>query len=75
MGKSSGMNTDELPDWASHVDSAILIGGVILAVLVFPTIAALVAPDGRRFEFFLLTLIVLWGPIGVACAAVANPRP
>jgi hypothetical protein len=44
-------------------------------VVFFPLIAAAVAPDGRRFAFFVLTLLVLPGPIGVACAAIANPRP
>jgi predicted Abi (CAAX) family protease len=47
---------------------------VVLWALWFPLVAAIVAPDGRRGEFFLLTLLVLIGPLGVACAAVANPR-
>ncbi len=49
---------------------------LLLLMLFFPLIAALVAPDDRRWTFFFLTFFLLLpGPIGVACAAVANPRP
>lgn len=51
-----------------------LIAVAIFAVIFFPLIAALVAPPGRRLTFGLLTLFVLPGPLGVACASIANPR-
>jgi hypothetical protein len=71
------MNDDDqihVPDLAPYM-SGIFIAALAVFVMWFPVIAAVVAPDGRRFEFLFLTLLVLWGPIGVACAAVANPRP
>jgi hypothetical protein len=37
-------------------------------------VAALVAPQGRRVTFFLLSLFFL-GPFGVGFASVAPPRP
>ncbi|KUI41813.1 hypothetical protein AU198_11655 [Mycobacterium sp. GA-1199] len=64
----------EFPDLTPYF-TALFVVGLILWIVWFPFIAALVAPDGRRFEFFLLTMFVLIGPLGVACAAVANPRP
>jgi hypothetical protein len=62
-----------LPDFTPYLG---LIGFALFVIFVlwFPVVAAMVAPEGRGFEFFLLTLLVLWGPLGVACAAVANPR-
>jgi hypothetical protein len=56
-------------------EAQLIITVLILWVVWFPFIASLVAPDGRRGEFFLLTLFVVVGPLGVACAAIANPRP
>lgn len=61
-----------LPDFSDTIP-----GWLILAALVlfFPLIAALVAPDDRRWTFFFLTIFMLLpGPIGVGCAAIANPR-
>jgi len=71
------MNTDEfhLPAWVEFLGPTFFIVVAVLIVLWFPFVAALVAPDDRKIEFFILTLLVLWGPLGVACAAVANPRP
>jgi hypothetical protein len=66
-------NEIQLPDLTPYL-GLLLAAAAILLLIWFPLIAALVAPDSRRLEFFLLTLLVLWGPIGVACAAVANPR-
>jgi hypothetical protein len=36
-------------------------------------IAAVVAPQGRRWTFFMITLFFL-GPMGIGFAAVASPR-
>jgi hypothetical protein len=66
-------NEIQLPDLTPYL-GLLLSAAAILLLIWFPLIAALVAPDRRRLEFFLLTLVVLWGPFGVACAAVANPR-
>jgi hypothetical protein len=68
------MTKFHVPDLAPYM-SGIFIAALAVFVMWFPVIAGVVAPDGRRFEFLLLTLLVLCGPIGVACAAVANPRP
>jgi hypothetical protein len=46
----------------------------LVAVFVFPVVAALVAPSDRRAEFFILTLLFLPGPLGVACASIAQSR-
>lgn len=57
-----------------------VVGGVgilvLLAIwlLLFPTVAAVVAPDDRRWTFFWITLFFL-GPFGIAAAAIAQPRP
>ncbi len=64
----------QLPDLTPYM-SALFITVMVLWVVWFPFIAAIVAPEGRRIEFLLLTLFVLVGPLGVACASVANPRP
>jgi hypothetical protein len=65
----------QLPDIPQQVTGLLLLAVLILLVLFFPLIAALVAPDGRRGTFFLLTfLLILPGPFGVACAAIAHPR-
>ena len=71
------MNTDDFqpPEWATYLGPTFFIILAVVIVFWFPFVAALVAPDDRRVEFFILTLLVLWGPFGVACAAVANPRP
>ena len=75
MQRSHPMNEDKirLPDLTPYMP-ALIIGVLLFWVLWFPVVAAIVAPHGRRFEFFLLTLLVLFGPLGVAWAAVANPR-
>jgi hypothetical protein len=72
-GQSTTTDLTHVPDLTPYL-SAIVIGALFLWVFWFPTVAAIVAPNGRRFEFFFLTLLVLFGPLGVACAAVANPR-
>lgn len=41
--------------------------------IVITIVAAAVAPPGRRLTFALLTFFML-GPLGVACASIANPR-
>jgi hypothetical protein len=61
------MDTD-YPAW-------IFIGGLVLLLFVFPTVAAFVAPEGRRQLFFVLTLLFVPGPLGVGFAAIAQSRP
>ena len=66
-----------LPDLKAFIDSypgTLIIAAAILLVLFFPIVAATVAPDGRRWQFFVLTLFVLPGPLGVACASIAQAR-
>jgi DNA-directed RNA polymerase subunit RPC12/RpoP len=46
---------------------------VIIVWVVCAVVAAIVAPDGRQLTFTLITLFIL-GPIGVAAAAIAQPR-
>jgi hypothetical protein len=58
---------------AAHLSGVILVTALVM-ILLFPTVAALVAPSNRRAEFFVLTLIILPGPLGVACASVAQSR-
>ena len=45
---------------------------VVLAVVVlwFPFWAAVAAPDGRRAEFFLLTVFALFGPVELPARAL-----
>ena len=62
------------PDFGPYIGMLLIVGAILL-LFVFPTIAALVAPADRRVTFFVLTFFVLPGPLGVACAAIANPRP
>lgn len=58
-----------------QIDLAPYLPVILIVLLVFfPAIAALVAPPDRRGTFFLLTLFVLPGPLGVACASVAQAR-
>jgi hypothetical protein len=59
--------------WAQYGFVVVTVAA-ILWLLIFPMIAGLVAPNDRRWEFFFLTLFILWGPFGIACAAIANPR-
>ena len=47
---------------------------ILIAWLIVAGVAAWVAPEGRRLTFFLITLFFL-GPIGIAAAAIAQPRP
>jgi hypothetical protein len=73
------MNNDQahVPDIrdfiASHLGGVITVAALVL-ILLFPTVAALVAPASRRAEFFVLTMFILPGPLGVACASVAQSR-
>ncbi|MFV9634849.1 hypothetical protein [Mycobacterium neumannii] len=53
---------------------AILPVAIVLLIILFPTVAAIVAPRGRQGTFFVLTLLFLPGPFGVAAAAIAQPR-
>jgi hypothetical protein len=62
----------DLPDLALGWLTLIFIWLVVFGVLA--TIAALVAPEGRRGTFFLLTFFIL-GPLGVGFASVAPARP
>jgi hypothetical protein len=57
----------------SHLTGTIIVIALV-AVFVFPVVAALVAPSDRRAEFFILTLLFLPGPLGVACASIAQSR-
>jgi hypothetical protein len=61
-------------NFAPYYGIALIVGGVLL-LLVFPVVAAIVAPYGRRTTFFVLTLLLLPGPFGVGFAAVASTRP
>jgi hypothetical protein len=54
---------------------SLVVIGLALLVFVFPTVAALVGPENRRAQLFLLTLLILLGQLGVAAAAVAQDRP
>jgi DNA-directed RNA polymerase subunit RPC12/RpoP len=45
----------------------------IVVWIVCAVVAAVVAPDDRQVTFALITLFIL-GPIGVAAAAIAQPR-
>lgn len=47
---------------------------MVVWLLLFPLVAAWVAPDGRKLTFFWITLFFL-GPLGIAAAAIAQPRP
>ena len=47
---------------------------LLVAWLIVAGVAALVAPDDRKGTFFLITLFFL-GPLGIAAAAIAQPRP
>ncbi|GAA2437996.1 hypothetical protein [Mycolicibacterium llatzerense] len=75
MANIRDMNTDDQFDlWP------LILGNLLLAVIVwllvvgvFGAIAALVAPRDRRLVFFLLTFF-LFGPFGIALAAIANSR-
>lgn len=49
----------------------IVVGIVVWCVLA--AVAAFIAPDDRKVTFLLITLLIL-GPLGVAAAAVAQPR-
>jgi hypothetical protein len=49
-------------------------GVLLLLWLIMGLIAAWVAPEDRRLVFFLLTFFLLLGPLGVAAAAIAQPR-
>jgi hypothetical protein len=54
------------------------IVGIPVAVVLFlwllvAVVASLVAPDDRRWTFFWITLFFL-GPLGIAAAAIAQPR-
>lgn len=49
-------------------------GVLLIAWLIVAGVAALVAPDDRKGTFFLITLFFL-GPLGIAAAAIAQPRP
>ena len=75
MRRCQHMNTDSQSDvWALIFGNLLL--AVVLWLLVFGAlgaVAALVAPRGRRLVFFLLTFF-LFGPLGIALAAIANPR-
>jgi hypothetical protein len=79
MGRSVAMNNDQSPlpgiqDFiAAHLGGVITVTALVL-ILLFPTVAALVAPANRRAEFFVLTMFILPGPLGVACASVAQSR-
>jgi hypothetical protein len=55
--------------------AAIIIGGLVLLLFVFPTVAAFIAPEGRRQLFFVLTLLFVPGPLGVGFAAIAQSCP
>ena len=46
----------------------IVVGWIAVAIA-----AAIVAPAGRNGPFFIITLLFL-GPLGLAAAAVAQPR-
>ena len=51
-----------------------LLAGVPVILIVVGWIAvAIVAPAGRNGTFFIITLLFL-GPLGLAAAAVAQPR-
>lgn len=54
--------------------SIIAIGVLVFLWVLIAAVAAVVAPYDRRLTFFLITLFFL-GPIGIAAAAVAQPRP
>ena len=47
---------------------------ILFLWLIVALVAAAVAPIGRRLQFFIITLFFL-GPLGIAAAAVAQPRP
>src|SRR5262249_26060056 len=58
---------DYVPVWVLALALAVLL------LLIFPIVAATVAPSTRRLEFFLLTAFFL-GPLGIGFAAVAQRR-
>ena len=47
---------------------------LLLGWLIIAGVAAVVAPDDRKGTFFLITFFFL-GPLGIAAAAIAQPRP
>jgi DNA-directed RNA polymerase subunit RPC12/RpoP len=61
-----------------HSSGELLILGmpvvvVVLVWLITAVIAGIVAPSDRRGTFFVLTLL-LFGPVGIALALIAQPR-
>jgi hypothetical protein len=56
--------------------AAMALAPFILAAIIWivmAVVAAAVAPADRRLTFALVTFFLL-GPLGLACALVANPR-
>jgi DNA-directed RNA polymerase subunit RPC12/RpoP len=50
-----------------------IVGIVVIVWVACAVVAAFVAPDDRTVTFTVITMFIL-GPIGVAAAAIAQPR-
>jgi hypothetical protein len=73
MDKNVDEYADQMADWLAQL-SGLVLAIVIIVWLFIALCAYIVAPRDRAWGFFWCTLLIL-GPIGVAVALLAQPRP
>ena len=73
MDKNSDEYCQQIADWIAQIQGLFLAAAVLLW-LTIAFCAYIVAPRDRPWGFFWCTLLFL-GPIGIAVALLAQPRP